>query len=182
MAHDPHDHHGHDAHGHDHHGHDHAHAAHGHGHGEAHPPSYYIKIWGVLLALLVVSVLGPELGIPILTLVTAFGIAFVKAYLVAKHFMHLNLEQPVIWYFMSTSLVFMVLFFAGTAPDVMNHEGARWTNDAAKAAIERALAEQAAGGGHGHGDAHAPADHASPADHAQPATSGHGEPAPAGGH
>ncbi len=176
MAHDPHDHAGHDHHGHDHH--DAGHAGHAHAHAEHHPPSYYIKIWAVLLALLIVSVLGPELGIPMVTLVTAFGIAFVKAYLVVKHFMHLNLEQPIIWYFMSTSLVFMVLFFAGTAPDVMNHEGTRWNNDAAKAEIARALAEQAAGGGHGHGDAHgepAPSGDAHGAD-------GHPVPAPAGGH
>ena len=43
--------------------------------------------------LLVVSVAGPMLEIKIVTLITAFGIAVVKAYLVAKNFMHLNIEQ-----------------------------------------------------------------------------------------
>ena len=45
---------------------------------------HYIRIWQVLLVLLVISVLGPMLEIQTVTLVTAFGIAVVKAYLVAK--------------------------------------------------------------------------------------------------
>ena len=50
----------------------------------------YVQIWAVLVVLLVVSVAGPFFGHPIVTLVTAFGIALVKAYLVAKNFMHIN--------------------------------------------------------------------------------------------
>jgi caa(3)-type oxidase subunit IV len=86
----------------------------------------YVKIWGILLFLLVVSILGPFLGVKIVTLITAFGIAFVKAYLVAKNFMHLNLEPRYVVYLLTTMLVFMLLFFAGTAPDVMKHEGTNW--------------------------------------------------------
>ena len=86
----------------------------------------YVKIWAILVALLVVSVLGPMVGIQVVTLVTAFGIAVVKAYLVAKNFMHLNIEKRYIVYLLSTCLVFMFLFFAGTAPDVMEAEGANW--------------------------------------------------------
>ncbi len=89
-----------------------------------HPP--YIKIWGVLLVLLAISVMGPFLGIQVVTLITAFGIAIVKAYLVAKNFMHLNIEPRFAVYLLCTMLVFMLLFFAGTAPDVMKHEGANW--------------------------------------------------------
>ena len=40
-----------------------------------------------------VSVVGPMLGIRAVTLITAFGIALVKAYLVAKNFMHLNVAE-----------------------------------------------------------------------------------------
>ena len=53
-----------------------------------------------------------------MTLFTAFGIAIVKAYLVAVRFMHLDLTPRFVIYFVATSLVFMLLFFAGTAPDV----------------------------------------------------------------
>ena len=50
----------------------------------AHPS--YVKIWGILVVLLVLSVLGPMAEIQWLTLLTAFGIAFVKAYLVIVNF------------------------------------------------------------------------------------------------
>ena len=54
-------------------------AAHGGGHTTHHYP--YVKIWGLLLVLLALSILGPMLGHPIVTLLTAFGIAFVKAFM-----------------------------------------------------------------------------------------------------
>ncbi len=86
----------------------------------------YVRIWAILLVLLVASVLGPMLGHPIVTLVTAFGIAIVKAYLVAKNFMHINVAPGFVGYLVATCLLFMLLFFAGTAPDVMRPEGTRW--------------------------------------------------------
>jgi caa(3)-type oxidase subunit IV len=86
----------------------------------------YVKIWAILLCLLVVSIAGPFLGIKIVTLITAFGIAIVKAYLVAKNFMHLNIEPRYAVYLLTTMLVFMLLFFAGTASDIMKHEGSNW--------------------------------------------------------
>jgi caa(3)-type oxidase subunit IV len=90
----------------------------------------YVKIWAILLCLLVVSILGPFLGIKIVTLITAFGIAIVKAYLVAKNFMHLNIEPRYAVYLLTTMLVFMLLLFAGAAPDVMKHEGRNWVKPA----------------------------------------------------
>ena len=92
----------------------------------------YVKIWAILLCLLVVSILGPFLGIKIVTLLTAFGIAIVKAYLVAKNFMHLNIEPRYAVYLLTTVLVFMLLFFAGSAPDVMKHEGRNWVKPAVR--------------------------------------------------
>ena len=90
----------------------------------------YVKIWLILLALLVVSILGPFLGIKVVTLITAFGIAIVKAYLVAKNFMHLNIEPRYVVYLLLTMLVFMLLLFAGVAPDVMKQEGSNWVKPA----------------------------------------------------
>jgi len=86
----------------------------------------YVRIWQILLVLLVISVAGPFLEIQAVTLITAFGIAFIKAYLVAKNFMHLNMEPRYAVYLLLTVLVFLLLFFAGTAPDVMKHEGTNW--------------------------------------------------------
>lgn len=114
----------------------------------AHGKQHYIKIWGVLLVLLTLSVLGPMLEIKIVTLITAFGIAFVKAYLVGKHFMHLDMEKPWLRWLMVTSLVFMVMFFAAVSPDVLKHDGHRWTNDAAKAATARGIHDAPHGAAH----------------------------------
>ena len=96
---------------------------------EHHHPNY-VKVWAILVALLCVSVAGPFLEIQIITLITAFGIAIVKAYLVAKNFMHLNIEPRYAVYLLTTMLVFMLLLFAGAAPDVMKHEGRNWVKPA----------------------------------------------------
>ena len=96
-------------------------------HADAHAPHRnYVKIWAILLVLLTVSVIGPMFGIRVVTLITAFGIALVKAYMVAKNFMHLNIERQYVVYLIMTMLVFVLLFFAGTSPDVMKWEGDNW--------------------------------------------------------
>ncbi|MCE7892102.1 MAG: cytochrome C oxidase subunit IV family protein [Deltaproteobacteria bacterium] len=97
-----------------------------------HHPNY-VRIWAILLVLLAISVLGPMLGHPLVTLFTAFGIAVVKAFLVAKNFMHVNLAPRFVGYLMATCLLFMLLFFAGTAPDVMELEGLGWEKPGWKA-------------------------------------------------
>ena len=95
-------------------------------HATEHTHVNYVKIWAILVALLGVSVAGPMFGIKLVTLITAFGIALVKAYLVAKNFMHINVEKRFVPYIVATVLVFMLLFFAGAAPDVMKKQGTQW--------------------------------------------------------
>jgi caa(3)-type oxidase subunit IV len=95
-------------------------------HAEGHAPVNYIRVYQMLLVLLTISVLGPLIGIKVVTLITAFGIAVVKAYLVAKNFMHLNVQPRFVVYILGTTLVFMLLFFAGAAPDVMEDAGDNW--------------------------------------------------------
>ena len=96
---------------------------------------HYIKIYWILLALLVVSVLGPLLEIQIVTMITAFGVALVKAYLVIKNFMHIGLEKKWIGYLMVTVLALMAIFIGGVSPDVMKHDGHRWENISAKKVV-----------------------------------------------
>lgn len=86
----------------------------------------YVKIYGILLVLFVISVLGPTLGIEAVTLITAFGLAIVKATMVAGYFMHLNVEKRYVWYILLGMLVFMIVLFAGVAPDVMKSSGQNW--------------------------------------------------------
>ena len=98
----------------------------------SHHPDY-VKIWAILLVLLGISIAGPMIGIQVVTLITAFGIACVKAYLVAKNFMHINIAKRYVVYLVASALVFMLLFFAGVAPDVMNPEGTQWEKPSWKA-------------------------------------------------
>jgi caa(3)-type oxidase subunit IV len=106
-----------------------AHAAHG-GHG-AHPVHRnYLKIWGILVLLLGVSVAGPFAHVRTITLVTAFGVALVKAYMVAKNFMHLDVEKRIIHWLLAVVLMLMVLLFSGLSPDVMKDKGRNWQKDA----------------------------------------------------
>jgi len=107
---------------------------------EHHHPNY-VKVWAILLVLLLISVLGPELGIRSVTLFAAFGIAIIKAYMVAKNFMHVNVEPRFIPYLLMTGVLFMVLFFAGSAPDVRNAEGTNWVKTSWLAEEASAAAE-----------------------------------------
>ncbi len=93
---------------------------------QAHSHTNYFKIWATLVVLLVISVLGPMLGIKAITLITAFGIAIVKAFMVASYFMHLNVEKKYIWYMLLTMLALMIFFFFAIAPDIMNTSGTNW--------------------------------------------------------
>ena len=99
---------------------------HAHAEGHAGHEHNYVRIWAILCGLLVVSIVGPLFGIRLLTLITAFGIAIVKAYLVAKNFMHLNIEKRWVAYILLVMIAFMVVMFGGIAPDVMKHGGPTW--------------------------------------------------------
>ena len=122
-----------------------------HGHAAAHPVHRnYVRIWAILVGLLVISVAGPFLGIRVVTLITAFGIALVKAYMVAKNFMHLDVEKPIIHWLLAVILLLMVLLFAGVSPDVMKDTGRHWKKDAGFHTLPSTGAP-AAEGGQGHG-------------------------------
>lgn len=144
--------------------------------------NHYVRVYLTLLVLLAVSIMGPVLAprlgeaeVPVLglrvstffMLLTAFGIAVVKAWLVIKHFMHLTIERPIAKWFLAASVLLLALFWGGIAPDVQNHAGANWENVAAQAAVERGIPEVAHVEEAGHGEE---------ADHAEEA--GHGAPSP----
>jgi caa(3)-type oxidase subunit IV len=103
-----------------------------------HHPNY-VKIWAILVALLIVSVVGSFSSIRVVLLIAAFGVAFVKAFLVAKNFMHVTVEKRWVPYLLMVMLAFIVILFAGVAPDVMSHGGLHWSNDAAKQSVETGM-------------------------------------------
>jgi caa(3)-type oxidase subunit IV len=116
----------------------------------AHHDARYVKVWAILCVLLVLSILGPMVGIRFVTLVAAFGIAIVKAYLVAKNFMHLDIEKRWVAYILLAMLAFMVVMFGGISPDVMRPSGQRWQKTYAEPAVHPTLDEgaEAPAGGH----------------------------------
>jgi len=124
-----------------------------------HHPNY-TRIYVILLVLLAISVLGPMLEIRVVTLLTAFGIAIVKAYMVVKNFMHINVAKRYVVYLVATSLVFMLLFFAGVAPDVMKADGTNWTKPLwHETGVDITARDPAGGHGEGHGAGHGAGDH-----------------------
>ena len=126
-----------------------------------HHPNY-TRIYVILLVLLAISVAGPMLEIRVVTLLTAFGIAIVKAYLVAKNFMHINVAKRYVAYLVATSLVFMLLFFAGVAPDVMKADGTNWRKPLwFETGVDITARDPVGvhGGGDGHGDPHGGGEH-----------------------
>jgi caa(3)-type oxidase subunit IV len=103
-----------------------------------HHPNY-VKVWAILVVLLLVSVMAPFVGLRWLTLVTAFAIAVVKASMVAKNFMHLNIEKRWVAYLLAGCLIFMLLLFSGVAPDVARHRGLQWINHSAEQSVESGM-------------------------------------------
>ncbi len=127
----------------------------GHSEGKGLLGNHYVRVYLVLLVLLAISIVGPVvgglldtqvevfgrafgLGI-VVTLVTAFGIAVVKAWLVIKNFMHLTIERVIPKLFLAASVLLLALFWGGVAPDVQNHDGRLWENEAAKEAVARGI-------------------------------------------
>ena len=107
------------------------HDSHSGGH---HSASHYIRIYWILFGFLILSIAGPvyagnfgDLG-HVIVLITAYGIAIIKAIMVAGKFMHLEVEKKYIWWLLITGLVLVFVCFAGLAPDAMNPNGTNWEN------------------------------------------------------
>jgi len=129
-------------------------------HAEHAHPSYF-KTYIILLILMFSSLLGSEIGaaveIQAITILAAFGIAVVKAYLVAARFMHLNIEKRYVVYMLTTCLAFMGLFYAAISPDIQRDHGTNWKKPAwieREAAWENGTWKDAQGHGHHKGEAH----------------------------
>ncbi len=96
----------------------------------AHEGPSYFKTYVILMVLMFLSLIGSEIGkateVIAITLISAFGIAVVKAYLVAARFMHLNIEKRYIVYMLTTCLVFMFLFYSAIVSDIQRDTGTNW--------------------------------------------------------
>jgi caa(3)-type oxidase subunit IV len=78
----------------------------------------YNMIFYALVALMIATVIVDELGLPTNVMVlSVFGIAVVKAYLVMANFMHLKYEPKLVDLFPYLSIVLIVVLFFGVYPD-----------------------------------------------------------------
>lgn len=110
-----------------------------------HSTQKYFKVYFILLVLFLISYIVPE-TMPdnkTMVLLSAFGIAIVKALMVCAYFMHLNTEKKFVWYLLITCLTMMYLFYIALVPDIMRKEGHNW-----KSTIEVVMPDNH----HGHGD------------------------------
>lgn len=128
---------------------------HGDGHDDGHHVNYF-AIYVTLVVLFLISVAGPMVGdvtgLAWITLITAFGIAVVKANLVIQNFMHLRWEKRLMKWMLATSVILMLLMVAGISPDVLNHEGTNWVNVSAREATERGVDGAGEGEAEGEGE------------------------------
>ena len=93
-----------------------------HGHSEAMPHHHvnYFLIFGCLIVLTVVTVAAAFLhfGTELITVGIALAIAFTKATLVARYFMHLKFEGKLIYLILFAPLCLCVILCVALIPDI----------------------------------------------------------------
>lgn len=82
---------------------------------------FYIKIWAALLVLLFISLYLASHGERVLATTLIFGIATIKAVLVAAYYMGLRWESKWVTSILLIGIVFMVILYTGLVPDIVYH-------------------------------------------------------------
>jgi len=78
---------------------------------------HYLMIWIGLLALVLVSVAAASILPKVQALILIFAVAFVKALLVARNYMHLKNERAIIYALVLVPLAFVIILFFALFPD-----------------------------------------------------------------
>lgn len=97
-----------------------SHSSDNHGSASGHVSSLldYLKIFGALLVLTVVTVGVSYAGLGKASIAVAMVVALVKAFLVAAYFMHLKYDEKFNILVFVSALLFMSIFFVVTATDL----------------------------------------------------------------
>jgi caa(3)-type oxidase subunit IV len=82
---------------------------------------HYLAIWFWLMALVIVSVAAATVLPKLQAMVLIFSVAIVKAFLVARHYMHLKNERAIIYAIALVPIAFVVIFLVGLVPDFVYH-------------------------------------------------------------
>lgn len=72
-------------------------------------PGIYLRVWGALLLLLLVTWAAARVNLGPFNTVTALGIAFLKALLVVWFFMHVRHESRLTWVFVAAGLIWFAI-------------------------------------------------------------------------
>jgi caa(3)-type oxidase subunit IV len=82
---------------------------------------HYLIIWLWLVALVGISVAAASVLPKFQALALIFSSAIVKAFLVARNYMHLKNERPIYYAIVLVPLAFVVIFLFGLFPDFVYH-------------------------------------------------------------
>jgi len=82
---------------------------------------HYLIIWLWLVALVGISVAAASLLPKVQALALIFSVAIVKAFLVARNYMHLKNEKAIYYAIVLVPLAFVVIFLFGLFPDFVYH-------------------------------------------------------------
>jgi cytochrome c oxidase subunit 4 len=87
-----------------------------------HSERFYVQIFAVLLALLVVTVAAAYLDLGFLSVVVAITIAVVKAVLVVLYFMHVRYSSRLTWVFAGAAFFWLVILLALAMSDYLSRD------------------------------------------------------------
>jgi caa(3)-type oxidase subunit IV len=82
---------------------------------------HYLAIWYWLIALVVLSIAAAAVLPKKQALILIFSVAAIKAFLVARHYMHLKNERLLIYAIALVPLAFIIIFLFGLFPDFVYH-------------------------------------------------------------
>lgn len=84
-----------------------------------HPPTRYVAIWALLMAIFAVSLAAGSLHLERTTvMVILFGAALVKAWLVLRNFMHLRGVTPWLYAIVGVPLFLAIFMVIAFVPDI----------------------------------------------------------------
>jgi caa(3)-type oxidase subunit IV len=82
---------------------------------------HYLIVWFWLLSLVIFSVAAASVLPKVQAMALIFSIAIIKAFLVARHYMHLKNEKALIYAIALVPLAFVLIFLFGLFPDFVYH-------------------------------------------------------------
>jgi caa(3)-type oxidase subunit IV len=89
------------------------------GHEAEHHHPNYLAIWTVLVVLLVLGIAVGFVKSPVLGAVLVFGVATVKAFLVAANYMHLTFEPLFVRAIVLCGIAIVLIVLIGLIPDIV---------------------------------------------------------------